>query len=58
MGKYIVEMEVSKIYKKKYELTIYANSEDEAESKAEERAYDWQGNAHDIEVEILSVDEG
>ena len=55
MGKYIVQVEVSKIYKKTYEMTVYADSEDEASDKAEERASGWRGEASDIEVETLDV---
>lgn len=57
MPKYHVDVEVTKIYKKQYELTIYADSEDDADNKARERAENWGGNADDVEVEVLNISE-
>lgn len=56
-NKYIVQVEVSKTYRKEYELTVYAADPDEAETEAIERASEWNSNADDTEINVTSVNE-
>lgn len=58
MPKFEVEVEVKKTYLKTYNITVYADSEDEAEEKAEERVGGWDFSGCDEhEIEINGVSE-